>query len=538
MVHHHRNYHVQPHRKEDLEEQQQQQQQKQKHQIQDPSVEQAHRLRHLMDYAYFVGHHRSRVSNTAFLRLLFLFSLISCTLLFAPRVFFYTFGADDVEFRMRPREDDQSWAAPCSTVRNDSICCDRTAFRTDVCFMRGDVRTHAASNSIFLLSPSSSPSNSTVDEKIRPYTRKWEASVMSTIDELSLRTVAAANRCDVVHRVPAVVFSTGGYTGNVYHEFNDGLIPLYITSQHFDRQVVFVMLEYHDWWMTKHGHVVSRLSDYPPIDFSGDRRTHCFPEAIVGLRIHDELSIDAAKMKSNKSISDFRRLLDEAYAPRVRAIDRDEQSHRNDSNSSSSSSNNRSNEKAPKMVIMSRNGSRAIENEREVVEAAEAVGFEVEVMSPQRDTELARIYRALNSCDVMVGVHGAAMTHFLFMRPRSVFVQVVPLGTDWAAEMYYGEPARKLGLRYAAYKILPRESSLYRKYSRNATILKDPDSVNAQGWQVTKKVYLDGQNVRLDIGRFRKRLVKAFEYVTKKRRRQQLQQLQQLQPRQQRRIER
>ncbi|KAK7396898.1 hypothetical protein VNO78_18060 [Psophocarpus tetragonolobus] len=58
---------------------------------------------------------------------------------------------------------------------------------------------------------------------------------------------------------------------------------------------------------------------------------------------------------------------------------------------------------------------------------------------------LAKIYRTLNASDVMIIVHGAAMTHFLFLRPGSVFIQVVPLGTTWAAETHYGEPARKLG---------------------------------------------------------------------------------------------
>ena len=48
-------------------------------------------------------------------------------------------------------------------------------------------------------------------------------------------------RCDIRHLtgVPAVVFSMGGYTGNVYHEFSDGLIPLCNRSRHvygYDRR--------------------------------------------------------------------------------------------------------------------------------------------------------------------------------------------------------------------------------------------------------------------------------------------------------------
>jgi capsular polysaccharide biosynthesis protein len=164
----------------------------------------------------------------------------------------------------------------------------------------------------------------------------------------------------------------------------------------------------------------------------------------------------------------------------------------------------------PKLVILSRNGSRGITNENLLVKMAEEVGFQVNVLRPDRTTELAKIYRALNSSDAMVGVHGAAMTHFLFMRPGCVFIQVVPLGTIWAAETYYGEPARKLGLKYIGYEIVPKESSLYEEYDKNDPVLRDPNSVNEKGWQYTKSIYLEGQKVRLDLRRFRKRLVRAY----------------------------
>nr|CAD1833502.1 unnamed protein product [Ananas comosus var. bracteatus] len=400
---------------------------------------------------------------------------------------------------------------PCSSRINNTICCDRTALRTDICFMRGDVRTQSSSNSILLLPSSSNDTASYTEQRIRPYTRKWEASVMSTIDELTLRR-AAGPRCDVRHEVPAVVFSTGGYTGNVYHEFNDGIIPLYITARQYNRKVVFLVLEYHDWWVTKYGDVVSRLSDYPPVDFSGDRRTHCFPEVVVGLRIHDELTVDAARMPGDRTVRDFRRLLDEAYKGRIRYIERVEE-RRMLSPRNSLIPPAPVDPRKPRLVIVSRTGSRVIENEAELVRVAEETGFQVQVLRPERTTELCKIYRALNYSDAMIGVHGAAMTHFLFMRPGKVFIQIVPLGTDWAAATYYGEPAKKMGLWYTQYKILPKESSLSREYPRADPVLTDPESVAKRGWEVTKKVYLDRQNVRLDLERFQKRLVRAHQYL-------------------------
>ena len=43
------------------------------------------------------------------------------------------------------------------------------------------------------------------------------------------------------------------------------------------RCVVFVILEYRNWWITKYGYVVSQLSAFSPIDFIADRRIHCLP---------------------------------------------------------------------------------------------------------------------------------------------------------------------------------------------------------------------------------------------------------------------
>lgn len=297
------------------------------------------------------------------------------------------------------------------------------------------------------------------------------------------------------------------------------------------------MLEYHDWWMTKYGHIVEQLSDYPPVDFANDRRTHCFPEAVVGLRIHDELAIDAARTPANQTIQDFRQMLDDAHRGRIQTIIEEEEKEKEAVAAAAAAAaapaarkqqhrgsqrirrtRTAEDDDSPRLVIVSRNGSRAIENEAELVRAAAGAGFRVSVLQPRPDTELAKMYRALNASDVMVGVHGAAMTHFLFMRPGSVFIQVVPLGTDWAAETYYGEPARRLGLRYMPYKILPSESSLRGQYAKDDPVLTDPDTVNAKGWQVTKQVYLDGQNVRLDIARFRRHLHRARDHWATRRR--------------------
>ena len=417
--------------------------------------------------------------------------------------------------------------------------------------MKGDIRTHSSSSTIFLYHSNTSndlinhasrpirgsngeDSQELQHEKIKPYTRKWEKSIMDTIVELDLISkrvsLGTNHNCDVQHDVPAVIFSNGGYTGNVYHEFNDGIIPLYITSRHFNKKVVFVVVEYHNWWIMKYGDILSHLSDFPVIDFSGDNRTHCFQEAIVGLKIHDELTVDSSLMEGNKNIVDFRNLLDKAYRPRIRGLIEDEERkllekskqqvalYPSPETSTSQQIEKRQENplKKPKLVVLSRNGSRAITNENLMVKMAKEIGFEVEILRPGRTTELAKIYRTLNGTDVMIGVHGAAMTHFLFMRPGTVFIQVVPLGVRWAADTYYGQPARKLGLKYIAYGIRPRESSLYDKYDKNDLVLTDPESINDKGWEFTKRIYLDSQTVTLDLRRFRKKLRHAYKYTVSK----------------------
>ncbi|XP_026664020.2 beta-1,2-xylosyltransferase XYXT1-like [Phoenix dactylifera] len=398
------------------------------------------------------------------------------------------------------------------------LCCDRSHNRTDVCYMRGDIRTDANSSSISVYG--AGPWQ--VPETIRPYTRKWETEIMSTIDNITLLPVASSinngspsKACEKRHGVPGLVFSTGGYTGNLYHEFNDGLIPLFITAQRFHGEVVLVVMEYHSWWMTTYRPVIRKLTNYKVVDFSRDRRVHCFSEMIVGLRIHGELSIDPLLMPEGIGIQDFRALLgqglgdsqlkpQEARPPLVAPPP-----------ASASHSNRRCSTSKPKMTIIIRSKSRVLLNLDEIVKACEHIGFEVQVLKPKRGMPLTVIHDALDAADVMLAVHGAAMTHFLFMRPRSVLIQIVPLGLDWAAETYYGEPARKLGLEYMAYRVRPGESSLSKEYHRRSPVLMDPSIITRQGWWETKRIYLDRQNIKVNIGRFSRVLAKAHSHICK-----------------------
>ncbi|CAN8259861.1 unnamed protein product [Cochlearia groenlandica] len=478
-------------------------------------VEQIKQDKSMKLFPYVFGMNNSSKRWKPKLIYLLLFTLISSCCVFAPHLFSFPYPSAlfliDSSIKEIENRVSQNQTEPLKPSNNEeSILCDRTGYRSDICFMKGDIRTHSPSSSIFL-DTSSNLTDHVLQENIKPYTRKWETSVMETIKELKLVKLFGEKRnCQVIHEVPMVLFSTGGYTGNLYHEFNDGLIPLYITSKRFNKKVVFVIAEYHKWWEMKYGDVLSQLSDYPLIDFTKDKRIHCFKEAIVGLRIHGELTVDPSLMKADTTttINEFRNLLGRAYKPRINMLESAEE-HRFHSKAAK-----RRMVIKPKLALFSRTGSRAITNEDLMVKLAQRIGFEVELVRPDRTSELPKIYKVLNSSNVMVGVHGAAMTHFLFMKPGGVFIQIIPLGTDWPAETYYGEPAKKLGLDYTGYKILPRESSLYEKYNKTDPVLRDPSSITKKGWQFTKEIYLNNQQVRLDLRRFKKILDDAYAKST------------------------
>jgi capsular polysaccharide biosynthesis protein len=56
--------------------------------------------------------------------------------------------------------------------------------------------------------------------------------------------------------------------------------------------------------------------------------------------------------------------------------------------------------------------------------------------------DVAQVGRLVNSCDVMVGVHGAGLTNMVFLHPGATMVQIMPLGgLQWMARADYGDPA-------------------------------------------------------------------------------------------------
>ncbi|KAI4328508.1 hypothetical protein L6164_020858 [Bauhinia variegata] len=381
-----------------------------------------------------------------------------------------------------------------STMIEQQISCDRSHYHYDICTVRGSTMLDPTTSTFFF----NDSGNATVT-KIRPYPRKWENFTMSVTKELTVTSGVPTRTCHVRHESPALVFSAGAYTGNFFHDFNDGFIPLYITVNAVfggSSDVVFVVSKARDWWVSKYADLLRTFSKHQIINLDNDTATHCFPSATLGLISHGFMTMNPELIPNKKTLNDFRAFLSRAYGtnnPFTRG-------HPTSS---------------PRVLLINRprGVGRALLNLEEVKLELEKVGFDVVVFEPTPQTPMQKAYALVDSSHAMIGIHGAALTHSLFLRPGSVFVQVVPLGAEWVSEVCFANPARAMGLHYMEYRIRAEESSLIDKYGKEDMMIKDPVGfLKGKPWpQSIMDIYLKEQNVRLDLVRFRKCLKKAYK---------------------------
>lgn len=412
------------------------------------------------------------------------------------------------------------------------VSCDFNGTRTDYCELAGAIRVRGSTSEVFVVTPRrGTTAGDVVGEnatwiaanatswRMRPYARKGESRVMNGITELTVRLASAdeAPACDVMHEdVPAVVYSNGGYCGNYYHDFNDNIIPLFITTRHLGRDVQLLVTQKQAWWFGKYGEIVDGLTRHDAVDLDADARVHCYRRVAVGLRSHKDLSIDPRRAPNNVSMVDFKRFLMWRYAlPREHAIRTEE----DDGDL----------RRRPRLLIITRRSKRRFVNLDEIVAAAEEVGFDVTAsdLMPKKkgegeaaaadDSGQARMADAsatVNAFDAMLAVHGSGLTNLLFLPMNAVVVQVVPLGRMEALAMdEYGVPPRDMNMRYLQYNITDGESTLSELYPRGHPVFLDPGPIHKQSWSLVKEIYLGKQDVRLDIARFRPVLHKALHLL-------------------------
>ncbi|KAI3754096.1 hypothetical protein L2E82_26235 [Cichorium intybus] len=168
----------------------------------------------------------------------------------------------------------------------------------------------------------------------------------------------------------------------------------------------------------------------------------------------------------------------------------------------------------PTLLLVSRKKSRTFENEDEMVLMMEEMGFKVVIIETKEMMNLDEFSQVVNSCNVMVGAHGAGLTNMIFLPQAAVLVQVVPYALTWASDTYHGHrPASAMGLKYLEYKIEAGESSLIRSYGPNDPIIADPDSIFSRGYEAVRAIYVDGQNLTINLSRFRATLAEALMHL-------------------------
>ncbi|VAI63916.1 unnamed protein product [Triticum turgidum subsp. durum] len=404
-------------------------------------------------------------------------------------------SGDEMPDKVVDANRDADVAAPRS-----KLSCNFSSYRTNMCAMQGDVRLHGKTATVYVVSASDDnrPDNGTIT--IRPYPRKWETPTMQLVREVTIRWRAppgpGAPRCTVTYDVPAVVFSTGGYGVNIFHAITDIIMPLYNTAREYDGRVRLVATNYDRKWIAKYRHALSMLSIYPVMDLDADNEVRCFPSVHVGTESHKELGIDSALSGKGYTTMGFRGLLRSAYSLKREWVTPIKSGR-------------------PRLVMVLRRNSRALMNEAEVIAAATEVGFEVVAAGPEVVRDLGKFAGTVNSCDVLVGVHGAGLSNMVFLPRNGTVVQIVPWGEmKWPAWTSYGEPVAPMGLRYVEYEVTAEETTLKYVYPRNHTVFTDPVSLHKQGFNMLWETFLNGQNVTLDIHRFTGVLQHIYRSVT------------------------
>ncbi|GMY31168.1 alpha-1,3-arabinosyltransferase XAT3-like isoform X2 [Fagus crenata] len=320
---------------------------------------------------------------------------------------------------------------------------------------------------------------------VQPYARKEDETAMKKVTPVQIltRNASSPSYCHFNHDVPANVFSSGGFTRNLFHEFNEIIIPLFLTCYQFKSHLQFVITDFKPGWVKKYNQILTHLSNFEVINSAKDGSVHCFPGAVIGLKYHDNLALYPIEIPGGYSMFDFKHFLRETYNLKIKNV---------------------SEIIKPKLILISRPKTRTFMNEDEIVDMMEELGFQVDVATPNRMSNLE---------NVIVGAHGVGLTNAVFLLTGVVMVQVVPLGLDWASTNYFGGPASVMGLHYVEYKIEPEESSLFKEYGPDHPVIVDPYSIFLKGYDAARATYVDGQNMKINLVKFREILLKAMKFL-------------------------
>jgi hypothetical protein len=126
--------------------------------------------------------------------------------------------------------------------------------------------------------------------RTKRYALRHDPVAMDDVREFMLRPFGRADNlpplCSQNHSVPGFLFSNGGFTGNLYHNYTDVLMPRFTSTHHFSGEVQFMVSDIKDWWVDKFTPLFRQLSRYDIIDVNNDWEMHCFLCIFIGSTFH------------------------------------------------------------------------------------------------------------------------------------------------------------------------------------------------------------------------------------------------------------
>jgi Glycosyltransferase 61 len=294
---------------------------------------------------------------------------------------------------------------------------------------------------------------------------------MNGMREFSVKSLPHQNesvpQCTSNHSYLAIIFATAGYMGNFFHDFTDLLIPLFLTAHRYHGEVQFLITNLRPFWDKKYERFLKSLSRYEVINIDKQSgNINCYKSMTLGLYAHREFVIDPLMPPLGYTFADFTDFMRKSYSLERHALSKHQKSP----------------PKKPRLLLISRRWSRKLLNFNETATMATEMGFEVIVMDGC-DKELDEFTQIVNSCDVMVGVHGAALSYMVFLPENAVVVQIIPWGRlEGLSWCDYTFTVPKAKLKYLEYQASLEESSLVNKYPKDHPYIQDPFSVHVKGW--------------------------------------------------------
>ena len=243
--------------------------------------------------------------------------------------------------------------------------CDFSDRRSDICNMTGDVRTQGYNSSTVFFVP---PANTFVPKEqqwsVNAYSAKMYMYFTKNVTVKQLRGPQNAPLCTVDQsNTPAILISFGGPTGNIWHDFTDVIIPLFLASRPLNRDVRFLIINYQQYFLDKFSLILKDLSRYEIINFDEDKEVRCHQRLSVGLLNHKDFGINPKRAFDGFNMFKFRMYIRSIYSLPVDADIPYKVDQRPD--------------KKPRLMLVVRSKTRRFLNQEEIAEVIKKNGFEV-----------------------------------------------------------------------------------------------------------------------------------------------------------------